>query len=49
MREFVFYIASGADIGTMHQNIRRRVSTHEVQCKAVMDRSWDAYTQFAGE
>jgi hypothetical protein len=49
MREFVFYIGTGADIGAMHEAIRNSVSTHEVQCQAVMDRDWDAFKGFASE
>ncbi len=47
MREFVFYVAAGANIGAIHQAIQRRVSTHDVQCMAVKDPAWDAYTRFA--
>jgi len=46
MREFVFYITEGADIKAMHEAIQKAVSTHEVQCMAVRDPDWDAYTQF---
>jgi hypothetical protein len=49
MREFIFYIALGADIGAMHLSIRNRITTHHIQCQAVIDRTWDAYTEFASE
>ena len=48
MREFVFYITDNVDIAAIHNAIRSAVSTHEVQCMAVTDPGWDAYTQFAG-
>jgi hypothetical protein len=47
MREFVFYIAEGADIGRMHQTLQERVKSHEVQCMAMKDPSWEAYAAFS--
>ncbi len=49
MKEFVFYIAPNADIAGIHEAIRSRVSSHDVQCVAVMDPAWDTYRQFAPE
>jgi hypothetical protein len=49
MREWVFYLAEGADIGAIHTAVRGRVRSHQVQCKAVIDPDWDSYTRFAGE
>jgi len=46
MKEFVFYVPAGVDIGAIHEAIRRRVSTHDVQCIGVEDPAWEAYTQF---
>jgi hypothetical protein len=46
MREFVFYIASGADIATVHARIREQVPGHDVQCMAVEDRQWETYRTF---
>lgn len=48
MRELVYYIAPGSDIGAIHQAIQGRVTTHEVQCMAVNDPTWDAYTELVG-
>ncbi len=47
-KEFVFYITNNVDIAAIHNAVRSAVSTHEVQCMAVTDPRWDAYTQFAG-
>jgi|ERR1700685_2505967 len=49
MKEFVFYIAPGVDIAATHQTIRSRVRSHDVQCMAITDPAWEAYTQFAAE
>jgi hypothetical protein len=49
MREFVFYIAPDADIAAIHQAVRSRVSSHDVQCMAVTEPAWEAYLQFASE
>jgi hypothetical protein len=46
MREFVFYVAAGADIAAIHQAAQHAVGTHEVQCQAIMDPDWDAYNCF---
>ena len=47
MREFVFYITAGADIGAIHAAIQEGVSTHEVQCIGITDPKWDTYTEYA--
>jgi hypothetical protein len=43
MKEFVFYIAPGADIANLHETIRSQVSSHDVQCIAVEEANWDSY------
>ena len=47
MKEFVFYIAPGADIAKLHEDIRNQVSSHDVQCMAVEERKWESYRTFA--
>jgi hypothetical protein len=47
MKEFVFYIAPGADIATLHQKLQNQVSSHEVQCMAVEETNWESYRAFA--
>lgn len=47
MKELVFYIAPGADIAKLHEDIKARVSNHEVQCVAVEERDWKSYRVFA--
>jgi hypothetical protein len=47
MKEFVFYIPRDIDIKAIHESIQAAVSTHEVQCMAVMEPKWDSYVQFA--
>jgi hypothetical protein len=47
MKEFVFYLPQGVDIKSLHEAIRSCVTTHEVQCMAVVERNWDSYQQFA--
>lgn len=46
MKEFVFYIPRGVDIKAIHEAIQAAVSTHEVQCMAVMEPKWETYEQF---
>ena len=46
MKELVFYIKPGADIAAMHESLRRPDATHDVQCQAVWDREWEAFTDF---
>lgn len=47
MKEFVFYIAPGADIAKLHEDIRNQVSSHDVQCMAVEERKWESFRTFA--
>ncbi len=46
MKEFVFYIPRGVDIGTLHRAIQAAVSTHQVQCMAVSEPTWGSYKAF---
>jgi hypothetical protein len=46
MKEFVFYIAPGADIAKLHEDIRNQVSSHDVQCMAVEERKWESFRAF---
>ena len=46
MKEWVFYIAPGADVAQLHARIRSQVTTHDVQCMAVEDRQWKSYRDF---
>ena len=46
MKEFIFYIAPGADIAAMHQTVQQRVSSHEVQCMAIHEPDWETYQRF---
>ena len=46
MKEWVFYIAPGADVPQLHAEIRSRVKTHDIQCMAVKDPQWESYRQF---
>jgi hypothetical protein len=43
MKELVFYIPEGVDIKTLHESIAASVSTHEVQCIAVVENDWRTY------
>ena len=45
-KELVFYIAEGADIGTLHESLRAQSSTHDVQCRATREPEWDSYRGF---
>ncbi|PHQ35202.1 DUF695 domain-containing protein [Rhodopirellula bahusiensis] len=49
MKELVFYIKEGADIGAMHESLKNADATHEVQCQAVWDHDWAAFTEFLPE
>ena len=40
MKEYVFYIATGVDIASLHAGVRDSVSSHEVQCIAVQEPVW---------
>jgi hypothetical protein len=46
MREWVFYVAPGADIAKLHHDIRSQVASHHVQCIAVEERKWESYRAF---
>lgn len=46
MKEFVFYVAPGMDIATVHTRLRDEVSSHDVQCMAVKDPKWASYREF---
>ena len=46
MKEWVFYVAPGADVARLHAEIKSQVKTHDVQCMSVEDRRWDSYRQF---
>jgi hypothetical protein len=47
MREFVFYIPEGVDIGSIHEAVMRAVKTHAVQCQTVRERDWYSYKRFS--
>ena len=46
MKEWVFYVARGADIATLHADIRSQVASHDVQCMAVEELRWESYRAF---
>jgi hypothetical protein len=46
MKELVFYIAPGADIGTLHEGIQSRVKSHDVHCVALEEANWESYRAF---
>ena len=46
MKEWVFYVAAGADIARLHADIRSQVKTHDIHCLAVNDPQWGSYRQF---
>ena len=48
MREFVFYTGDGDWIPEFHQHMMRSTSSHEVQCIADHDPSWEVYRQLSG-
>ena len=43
MKELVFYVVPGTDVAKLHETIRSKVSSHDVQCMAVVEREWDSY------
>lgn len=47
MKELVFYIGPGTDVGKLHERVRSKVLSHEVQCMAVEERGWESYRGFA--
>lgn len=47
MKEFVFYIPNGVDIKAIHEAAQAAITTHEVQCMAVVEPNWDSYVEFA--
>ena len=49
MKEFVFYIAPGADIAILHEEVRNQVSSHDVQCMAVEERKWESFRTFTSQ
>lgn len=46
MKEWVFYVAPGADVASLHADIRRQVASHDVQCMAVEEQEWESYRAF---
>jgi hypothetical protein len=46
MKELVFYIPTGVDIRALHERVMAAVTSHEVQCMAVEEPSWDSYKAF---
>lgn len=46
MKEWVFYVAPGADIAKLHRDVRSQVASHDVQCMAVEERKWESYRAF---
>jgi hypothetical protein len=46
MKEFVFYIAAGADIAKLHKDICGEVPSHDVQCMADEERKWESFRAF---
>jgi hypothetical protein len=46
MKEFIFYIPENVDIKSIHEYLQKKVTSHEVQCLAEMDNSWNIYKQF---
>jgi len=46
MKEFVFYIADGLDIGKVHQQLQADCTTHDVQCIAEREKDWETYSAF---
>ena len=48
MKEFVFYIPTGVDIGAIHRAVQTAVDSHEVQCMAVMEPRWESFRRFGG-
>jgi hypothetical protein len=46
MKEFVFYVAEGLDIGKVHQQLQADCTTHDVQCIAEREKNWETYAAF---
>ena len=46
MKELIFYVTPGADIEQLHDDIRNKVSSHDIQCMAVEERKWESYRAF---
>jgi hypothetical protein len=46
MKEFIFYIPENVDIKSIHEHLQKQITSHEVQCLAEMDPSWNIYKQF---
>ncbi len=46
VKELVFYIAEGADISSLHELLRSKCDSHEIQCMAVRDPGWQSFRQF---
>ncbi|TWU00907.1 DUF695 domain-containing protein [Stieleria varia] len=45
-KELIFYIKPGADIASIHQSLMAECTSHEIQCMAEHDASWELYLQF---
>ena len=43
VREYVFYIARGADVAALHSRLQQDISTHDVQCIATEEPDWESY------
>ena len=46
-KELVFYISEGSDIGSLHESLRAKSDTHDVQCMAVRDPEWESFREFS--
>ena len=46
MREFIFYVPRDVDIGAIHLSAQKAVDTHEIQCMATNEPTWDSFTEF---
>ena len=46
MKEFVFYIAPGLDITSLHEALRKEVPSHDLQCMAVEEPGWESFRGF---
>ncbi|MCC9603700.1 DUF695 domain-containing protein [Stieleria sp. JC731] len=49
VKELIFYISEGADIGAIHEHLQSLSTTHDVQCMAVRDADWNSYYDFFPE
>jgi Family of unknown function (DUF695) len=47
VKEIVLYIPRDIDIKSIHEAICAAVTTHEVQCLAVVEPNWDSFRQLA--